>query len=130
MRNLTLTVIDRLVTRLGPRIDQHAHFRLEHPSDGVEQPPMRIDLLFVFLFEHKDDLDRDEVVRIPWKSIDGVQLVEWVDTVKLELTRIGMNELRFTVHRNLSGVLRFIERFSVITTLAVASKRLRLASKM
>jgi hypothetical protein len=62
---MVLTVIDRLVTRLGPRINQHAHFRLEHPSDGVEQPPMRIDLLFVFLFEHKDDLDRDEVVGVP-----------------------------------------------------------------
>jgi hypothetical protein len=40
---------------------------------------MRINLLLILLFEHKDDLDRDEVVRIPWKSIDGVQLVSLKD---------------------------------------------------
>lgn len=43
---------------------------------------MRIDLLFIFLFEHKNDLDRDEVVGIPWKSMDSVQLVTWGDGVR------------------------------------------------
>ena len=52
-------MINRLMSRLGSRIDQHANLRLQHPSNRIEQPTMTVDLLFIVLFQDKDDLDWD-----------------------------------------------------------------------
>jgi hypothetical protein len=32
---------------------------LEHLSNGIEQPPVRVDLLLIFGLENKNDLDGD-----------------------------------------------------------------------
>jgi hypothetical protein len=77
-------MIDRLMTRFSPRIDQHADLGFQHPPDRIEQPTMRVDLLLVVLFQYKDDLDGDEVVGV---------------------SRVRLDELRFGVDRDLGGIL-------------------------
>ena len=77
-------MINRLMPRLGSRIDQHANLGLQHPPNRIEQPTMTVDLLFIVLFQDKDDLNGDEVVGI---------------------ARIRLDELRFRVDRDLGGVL-------------------------
>ena len=52
-------MINRLVPRLGSRIDQHANLGLQHPPNRIEQPTMTVDLLFIVLFQDKDDMDWD-----------------------------------------------------------------------
>jgi hypothetical protein len=76
-------MINSLMTRLGPGIDQHANLRLQHPPNGIEQPPMTINLLGVILFQNEYDLNGDQIVRI---------------------TGMRLNQLRFGVYGNLSGV--------------------------
>ena len=78
-------MINGLVARFRSGIDQHAHFRFQHPSDRIEQPPMTVDLLFVFLFEHKDNLYWDEIVRI---------------------TRVGLDQLGLCIDGYLGRILR------------------------
>lgn len=80
------------MSRLGPRINQDTNLRLQHPSDPVEQPTVRVDLLLVLLLEHEDDLDRYQVVGI---------------------ARVGLHELRLGIDRDLGRVLR-IDRFASV----------------
>jgi hypothetical protein len=37
---------------------------LQYSTNGVKQPTMRIDLLLVFSFQYKDDLDGNKIIRI------------------------------------------------------------------
>ena len=52
-------MVNRLMTRLGPRIQQYTSLRVQLPSNSVKQPSVRIDLFGILLFEDKDDLDRN-----------------------------------------------------------------------
>jgi hypothetical protein len=58
---------------LGSRIEQHANLGLQHLPNRIEQPTMTVDLLFVVLFQDKDDLDRDEVVGIARIRLDELR---------------------------------------------------------
>ena len=54
-----LTMVNRLMTRLGSRIQQYTCLWVQLSSDSVEEPSMGIDLFGVLLLEDKDDLDRN-----------------------------------------------------------------------
>ena len=54
-----LTMINSLMSRLGPRIEQHTSLRVQLSTDSIEQPSVRIDLLGILLLEYQNDLDRD-----------------------------------------------------------------------
>lgn len=50
-------MIDSLVARLCPSIQQHTDLGIQLLANGIEEPTMRVDLFRVFLLETKDDLD-------------------------------------------------------------------------
>lgn len=52
-------MVYRLVSRLRTSIQQYTDLRFQLFTNSVEQPSMRVDLLGIFLLEHKDDLYRD-----------------------------------------------------------------------
>lgn len=54
---------ERLVTRLGTRIQQDDHFRVKNAAKGVEQPSVRVDLLAVLLFQAEHHLHRRKGTR-------------------------------------------------------------------
>ena len=51
-------IILRQTRRSSTNIKQNAHIRVEGLANGVEEPSVRIELLLVFFFEHKNHLDR------------------------------------------------------------------------
>ena len=75
-------VVDGLAPRLGTRVNKNTYFRLansqtrpqrlrsgaitnlKHAADGIEQPPVRVDLLLILRLDDQDDLDGNEVVGI------------------------------------------------------------------
>lgn len=75
-------VVDGLAPRLGTRVNKNTYFRLansqtrpqrlrsgaitnlKHAADGIEQPPVRVDLLLILRLDDQDYLDRHEVVRV------------------------------------------------------------------
>ena len=77
-------MVNCLVTRSGSGIDQDAYFWFQHLADGIEQPSVGIDLLCVLLLQDENDLDWDQVGRV---------------------SRIGLDQLRLRVYRDLSCVL-------------------------
>ena len=57
-------VVDGLAAGLRTGVDENTNFRLQHLTNGVEQPTVRVDLLLVLRLDDEDDLDWHEVVRI------------------------------------------------------------------
>lgn len=49
-------MVDSFVTGLCSGIQQNTNLRVELSSYSVEQPPMRVDLLGIFLLKTEDDL--------------------------------------------------------------------------
>ena len=49
-------VVDALILRARPDVQQDAYVRLQHRPERVEEPPMRVDLFLVTLFHAKYDL--------------------------------------------------------------------------
>lgn len=56
-------MIDRRRTRFRAYIEQDTDIGLEDGAEGIEEPTMGVDLLLVFFFETKDDLDGDYTTR-------------------------------------------------------------------
>lgn len=57
---------------------------VERFADSIEEPTMRVDLLLILGLEHKDDLNRNQIVGV---------------------VGLGKNQLRCCVDRELSRVL-------------------------
>lgn len=55
-------MIDGLVTRLSPRVEQDTVLGLQVRTDSVEKPAVRVNLLPVFLLEQDDKLNGHKVV--------------------------------------------------------------------
>lgn len=58
---------------------------IDHLANGVEEPPVRVDLLLILGFDAEDDLDRDKILLV---------------------VPVGLDELRGSVDRQLGGVLK------------------------
>lgn len=50
-------MVDRLVPRLGPSVEEDAYLGVQLPANGIEEPPVGVDLFRILLLETKDDLD-------------------------------------------------------------------------
>ena len=73
-------IVYRFVSRFGARINKDTYLGLKsqlalvhegwcltylkHRTDGIEEPTMGVDLLLILCLQDKDNLYRDEVVRI------------------------------------------------------------------
>jgi hypothetical protein len=53
-------MIYRRRTGFGSYIEEDTDVWLEDGSEGVEEPPVRVDFFLVFFFEAEDDLDGDD----------------------------------------------------------------------
>lgn len=96
------TVIDSLMARLSPRIEQHADFWVELLAYRIEQPSMRVDLFRILLLEHEYDLHRDlehDELRASNRAMTH-QIVR--------VARMRLNELWGRIHRELRRILLII----------------------
>lgn len=57
-------IVDGSLGRSSPGIEQTDHIGLELTTECIKQPAVRVDLLFVALFEDKNHLYRNKIVGI------------------------------------------------------------------
>lgn len=98
-------MVDSFMSRFRPCIKQYTDLRVELPSNGVEQPSVRVDLFRIFLFEAEDNLyghlsyqrTRNQM-RWGLEEGDGTYEIVWV-------SRMRLDELGLRIDRKLSSVL-------------------------
>lgn len=96
-------MIDRLVSWLFACNQQHTYLRIELPSYGIEEPPVRVDLLRVFLLQHEDDLNWYLFIDIngcgkPMELKCAYQITR--------VARMRLDKLRCRVNRELGSILK------------------------
>jgi hypothetical protein len=85
-------VVDRVVARLGTRVDEHADVGLQHATKGLEEPTMGVDLLLVLLLQAEEHLhglllgnQLDDVVLDHHADLSGVFVNVGRDVLAVDL---------------------------------------------